>query len=77
MSVDKSNEDSLCRIIHLDYQPIFVATNVEDDSVITQDARTLMMLLNICRRFPYSMSCFEVPGLKRGSRIVVLFIEFF
>lgn len=76
MSADKSNEDSLCRIIYLDYQPKFVATHVEDDSVITQDARTPIMPLNICRRFPYSMFCFEVPGLKGGLRIFVFIIEF-
>ena len=74
---NESNVQNSIIVIGMDYEPVFVACNIENNAIPSDKARMPVFAFDVVRAVPFGLCCFPIPGLKRLLRRLMLFPKHF
>ncbi len=75
MSADPFHYHQATQIAHLNHQPVTVALDVEDHSVVGQKIGAAVTLLDILRCLPLAAFDFNLPSIQRSPSIGMGLLE--
>ena len=71
MRADKPDKNHLCVVPDQHNEPVFVATNIKDHSVVREDTGAAVMRLDVGGGAPGGVAHFAIPGFERCFRVPV------
>ena len=70
---DESNVQNSKIVIGVHYEPVFVASDIENNAITLDKAGVPISAFNVRRAFPVGLCRFPIPGFKRLLGHTMLF----